>query len=290
MNTKKTIRAIVLTAIWLSVCAGLLVLLVAAIGKKKRGHCSDYVITIKGVQNNFFIDEKDVTKIMMNVMGGKIKGQKIADFNLKRLEQLLEDNTWIGDAELYFDNRDVLHVSVNEREPVARVFTMNGNSFYIDSTARRMPLSDKMSARVPVFSGFPDKKVLTKKDSAMLNDMKKTAMFILDNPFWMSQAEQIDIVSCGNNCWQFEMVPTVGNHIVRLGNGDDIEKKFHRLFVFYKEVLSKSGFDKYNTIDVQFAGQVIGSKEKPAKVDSAQLELNIEKLLQEARQATNDNN
>ncbi|MBL0131954.1 MAG: hypothetical protein IPP43_13305 [Chitinophagaceae bacterium] len=34
----------------------------------------------------------------------------------------MEKNTWIEEAELYFDNRDVMHVTVTEKEPVARVF------------------------------------------------------------------------------------------------------------------------------------------------------------------------
>ena len=53
-------------------------------------------------------------------------------------------------------------------------------------------------------------------------------------------------------------------------------------------MLSKTSFDKYNTIDVQYAGQVIGSKSKMSKVDSMQLKKNIEKLLQEARKMQND--
>lgn len=256
--------------------------LVAAIGEKSSKHCNDYEIRIKGAQANLFIDEKDVTNMVLSGTDGKIKGKLISEFNLRKLEQLLKDNTWIQDADLYFDNHNVLHISVKEREPIARVFTTAGNSFYIDSSARRMPLSEKKSARVPVFSGFPEKRILTAKDSVLLGDMKKTAWFILNDPFWMSQTEQIDIVSCGLNCWQFEMVPTVGNHIVRLGDGEDISKKFHRLFVFYEDVLSKSGFDKYKLIDVQFSGQVVASKEKMTKVDSAQLRANVEKLLNES--------
>src|ERR1700752_3393959 len=76
--------------------------------------------------------------------------------------------------------------------------------------------------------------------------------------------------------------------MVKLGKGDDIDKKFHRLLIFYQQVLSKTSFDKYNTIDVQYAGQVIGSKSKMSKVDSMQLKKNIEKLLQEARKMQND--
>ena len=151
-----------------------------------------------------------------------------------------------------------------------------------------MPLSDLQSARVPVFTNFPDrqagKKVLNAKDSALLSDVKKTSLFILNDPFWMAQTEQVDIDEDDG----FEMIPTVGNHIVKLGNGDDIDKKFHRLLVFYQQVLSKTGFDKYNTVDVRFEGQVIGSKTKVTKVDSLQVRRNVEKLLQDAKQMQQD--
>jgi len=288
MNTKRIIQKIIFVTLTLTACSGLLVLLVAAIGKKNKEHCRDYVITVKGVKNNFFIDENDVMKRMGAATNGRIKGKPISLFNLRKLEQLLKDDVWIQDAQLYFDNHDVLHISVLEREPVARIFTTSGNSFYIDSSEKQMPLSGKMSARVPVFTNFPDKRFLDQQDSALLNDVKKTAAFIINDSFWMAQVEQIDITQCGYNCWSFEMVPTIGDHIVKLGNGDDIDKKFHRLFVFYQQVMSKAGFDKYNIVDVQYAGQVVGSKAKMNKVDSIQLKLNIEKLLKEAEQMQKD--
>jgi hypothetical protein len=49
-------------------------------------------------------------------------------------------------------------------------------------------------------------------------------------------------------------------------------------------VLKRTGFDKYQKIDVQYSGQVIGVKEKYTKIDSIQLRKNIEGLLQQSRQ------
>ncbi len=63
----------------------------------------------------------------------------------------------------FFDNNMVLHAKISEREPVARIFTITGGSFYIDSSAHRMPLSDKMNVRIPVFTGFPTDKSKLKK-------------------------------------------------------------------------------------------------------------------------------
>lgn len=284
MNTKRIIQKIIFVTLTLAACSGLVVLLVAAIGKRNHENCRDYVITINGAEHNPFIDESDIKKLLTTAVNGKIRGERISGFNLRKLEQSIRSNTWVQTANLYFDNRDVLHISVTEKEPIARIFTTAGKSFYIDSSGGKMPLSEKMSARVPVFSNFPEKKFLAEKDSILLNDIKRTSIFILNDPFWMSQTEQIDITKDRN----FELVPTVGNHIVKLGNGDDIDKKFHRLFVFYQQVMSKAGFNKYNIVDVQYDGQVIGTKEKISKVDSVQLRKNVEKLLKAAREMQQD--
>ena len=271
--------------VWLCIGGGMLTLLLAAITKKKRGHCSDYTIVLKGSTGNFFIDEKDVQQLLMKATKSTIKGQAVASFNLSQLEQTLEQNTWISDAELYFDNKDVLHVRVTEKEPVARIFTVTGSSFYIDSLGRKIPLSDKLSARVPVFTGFPEKKVLSAKDSLLLNDVRTMANFIVNDPFWMAQVAQIDIAADKT----FEMTPVVGNHTVKLGDGNEMDKKFHRLMVFYKQVLSKTGFDKYKVIDVQYKGQVVVSRQVgDVKVDFVQLRRNVEKLLRQSIEAEND--
>jgi cell division protein FtsQ len=284
VTTKQIIKKIIFVVLTLTACSGLVVLLVAAIGRRNHELCKDYVISIQGAQKNLFINEKDIKKLLNTRLNNKIKGEPIADFNLRKLEQLLEGNAWVKNDNLYFDNHEVLHITIDEKEPVARIFTTAGKSFYVDNEGDRMPLSDLMSARVPVFTNFPDKKVLSTKDSVLLNDIRTTASFILNDSFWMAQTEQIDITQDRT----FEMIPTIGNHVVKLGKGDDIDKKFHRLLIFYQQVLSKTSFDKYNTVDVQYTGQVIGSRAKMSKVDSMQLKKNIEKLLQEARKMQND--
>jgi cell division protein FtsQ len=84
------------------------------------------------------------------------------------------------------------------------------------------------------------------------------------------------------------MIPVVGNHLVLLGDGENMKQKFHRLYVFYDQVLSRTGFDKYKTVNVQYAGQVIGVKNRNVKADTTQLRLNVEKLLRQAREIQND--
>lgn len=285
MNAKSTIRKVLFVALWLCIGGAMFTLLMAAISKRNKGLCNDYSITIKGVRSNYFIDKKDVEQLLEKTAKGDIKGQLVSDINLHELERMLESNTWISDAELYFDNKDVLHVAITEKEPIARIFSTEGKSFYIDKGGKRMPLSEKLSARVPVFTGFPEKKKLSANDSLLLRRVTAIANYIITDSFWLAQVAQIDITPEKS----FEMIPVVGNHIVKMGEGENIEKQFNRLMIFYKQVLSKTGFDKYKIIDVQYTGQVVASRYAGnAKIDSVQLRRNVDRLLQQSREAESD--
>jgi cell division protein FtsQ len=267
--------------LWVCIGGGMLSLLIAAIGKKNREDCTDYTIAIKGTEKNYFIHAGDISKLLRSGVGSELKGKKIKEINLKKLEQLLRDNVWIRKAEMWFDNRNVLHVEVYEREPIARIFTTKGNTFYIDSTEKRLPLSERKSAKVPVFTGFPDKKFYSSNDSLLLDDVRNIALYVKNDPFWLSQIAQIDITADRH----FELSPVVGNHLIKLGNGNDIEMKFNRLLTFYKQVLAQKGFDSYSTIDVQYTGQVVGTRRgtEKNKVDTVMLKRRVNEMLRQVQ-------
>ncbi len=68
---------------------------------------------------------------------------------------------------------------------------------------------------------------------------------------------------------------------MKIGNADDVEQKLKRLFIFYQQVLSKTGFDRYSVLDVQYKGQVLAIQ-KPANsfVDSIQLKKNLSLMME----------
>jgi cell division protein FtsQ len=266
--------------------AGMVVLITAAMKEQQGNLCKGYNIKINSAaEGKQFTSEQQILKLLKAATKGEIKGQVIKNFNLPQIEDLLEQSAWVYNAELYFDNLNILHVNVSERKPLARVFTDNGQSFYLDESGRHIPLSDNISIDVPVFTGYPSKKVFNATDSLLVENVIATSSFISNDSFWSSQVSQININSCGINCRNMEMVPVVGNHIINLGDGSDIASKFHRIFLFYNQVLKKVGFDKYQKLDVQYDGQVVGIKEKQTLIDSIQLRKNIESLLQQSRSA-----
>jgi cell division protein FtsQ len=270
---------------WLALAALTLVLLGAGVHKKNHKVCQGIEVKFNGDGNNFFIDQKGVASVLK--ANGGIKGLPIDQINLRQLEDRLKKDRWIEDAQLFFDNKQVLQVLIEEKEPVARIFTAAGSSYYIDSSCRRLPLSDKLSARIPMFTNFPsDRLTLSRPDSELLASVKELAMFIQADELWKAQVAQIDITPKG-----FEMIPTVGSHVVALGKGGDYQQKFDRLFSFYKQVWTKVGFERYEKIDVQFNGQVVATikgKKSMIQIDSAKAEAAFENLLSTAKKLTGD--
>jgi cell division protein FtsQ len=190
------------------------------------------------------------------------------EINLRKTEEQLKSNPWIKDAELFFDNHQILHVKISEREPVARVFTKSGESFYIDSSGLRLPVTENATARVIVFTSFPsDKKVLSKPDSLVLNDVKTITQYINADSFLNAQTAQINITSQRT----YEITPVVGDQVIRIGDAENLDEKFTKLLAFYRQVFSKVGFERYSVIDVQYEGQVVAVRrgEKRTVSDTA---------------------
>jgi cell division protein FtsQ len=269
---------------WIALGAITLVLLVSAIHAKNNKECTGIEVSFNRDGTNFFVDEKGVVALLKAY--GSIKGEPIENINLKALEERLKADRWIANAELFFDNKQVLQVIVEEKEPVARIFTVEGSSFYIDSACRRLPLSEKLSARIPMFTNFPSSRsMLSRPDSELLASAKDLALFIQADDFWKAQVAQVDITSVG-----FEMIPTVGSHVVALGKDGDWQQKFDRLFSFYKQVWTQVGFEKYEKLDVQFDGQVVATVKgaKPAKVDSVKARMAYENLLVQVKKLETD--
>lgn len=241
-------------------------LFIAAMQHKQQALCSGLRVDIEGIEGHVFIDENSIVKLMK--ANGAGVGKTLANTDVRKIEAALERDPWIKNAELYFDSKDSLHATIEEREPLARIFTINGNSFYIDSSLRHLPLSNDYSARVPMFTSFTSDRIkMSKPDSVLLNDVKKVAQQIQTDSFWMAQVAQINITPQKT----FELVPVLGNQKILIGNADSLDEKFSRLLAFYKQVWAKAGFEKYETIDVQYKGQVVAARRGAPKpeIDSA---------------------
>jgi cell division protein FtsQ len=287
MSMRSNIIKLLSATLSVLIAAGILVLLVAAINKRNNKTCSGLKIEFNTKSAGRFVNEKEILSLLTVNGSDKIVGKTIASIDLRKKQKMIEENKWIREAQVFFDNNEVLRISVAERAPVARIFTNLGESFYIDSGGAFLPVPDKLPVKVPVFTNYPHPKLWPKgTDSTLVRQITGLSGFILNDPFWTAQIEQINIKPDKT----FEMVPAVGSHLIVFGDGNEIEQKFHRLLVFYREVMTKTGFGKYGKIDLRYKGQVVATRRgaSVAKVDSLKAVRNIEQLIRSAQQMQTD--
>ncbi len=276
MSWKSKIWKITLLSFWCLAGAGMIALLVAAVSRKNNEVCKGYEIRIHGASEQLFLEKSDI--IEMLAANTSIQGEPVADLDLRKMEERLEHHAWIKSAQLFVDNNSILRINVEEREPIARVFTLGGNSFYIDSACEQLPLTEKIAVRLPVFTGFPSERLrLNKADKQLMQQVRDISVFINKDLFWSAQVAQVDITPQRN----FEMVPEIGNHIIEFGDGNNVEDKFNRLMVFYKQVMSKAGLNIYERVNVEFARQVVGKKKETrlSRYDSVMAVKKIQQLI-----------
>ncbi len=259
------IRNGLLMAGWIILGVSLLTLLIAAMNTKSTKPCTDVVISFKNKEGALYTSKWQIARILDEKGLSVLKGKSVKNFDLKSMEEKLEKDPWIKNAELFFDNKRVLRVSIEENQPIARLFTLKGNTFYLDSNLKRLPLNERHTPRLPVFTGVPgDHFPWTGKDSVLMNEVKQMALFLNNDPFWMAQIDQCDINA--RRC--FELIPKVGDHLILFGDGKDIQERFRKLDIFYQQVLAKTGFNSYSDINIQFEGQVVATKRNSRYVKS----------------------
>jgi cell division protein FtsQ len=205
-----------------------------------------------------------------------IRQQQLGKLDIYKMEHILTANPWIEDVQVYVSNDRQLHVSVTQRIPQLRVFERNGNSYYLDSSQHILPLSDNYTHYALLFLNVPEL-----KDDSMSTVLKSKMLYlthaIRGNSFWNAQLSQINI----NNGMEFELIPVLGNQKILLGDTDRLQEKLNGLFAFYRNVLNKIGWDKYEVLDLRFKDQVIASPSLPwkAPVDRALTNMNWVKTI-----------
>jgi len=250
---------------------GMIALLVAAVSRKNEDVCKGYEIRIHGASEQLFLEKADI--IEMLAANSSIQGVPVAELDLRKMEERLKRHAWIRSAQLFVDNKSILRINVEEREPIARIFTAGGGSYYIDSACEQLPLTDKLAVRLPVFTNVPDKQ--------LLRQIKNISEYIGKNAFWSAQIAQVDVTPQRN----FEMMSEVGNHIIEFGDGNNVEDKFNRLMVFYKQVMSRSGLSSYERVSVEFERQIVGKKKelRLSRYDSLMAVKKIQQLIMAAQ-------
>jgi cell division protein FtsQ len=265
---KKFLKILEITA-WVVAIAGLFVLLGFTSTEHNNESCKKYSIHIDYGKADVLVTEEDIYSVIRST-GNLLKGQRLGSINFERIEREIKRHSYVENAEAFMNLEGNVEIDVVQRQPILRIFNEKSESFYLDGLGNLMPLNPSFSARVLVANGCIgepfSKKVCYLTDSvrendsvqyhSVMNNLYKISAFITKDKFLKAQIEQIYVAPNG----EFELIPRIGNHTILIGDAENLEEKFERLYVFYRMGLSKTGWSRYNIINIKFKNQVVCSK------------------------------
>ncbi len=255
-----SIRKVLQASLTLVLATGCTLALLSASKRQQKRVVSKVDIEILGSRNYQFLDKKQLWKNLID--GNKIEVGKtaISTLNISKIEKEANQNIWVGKSMAYLDNNYVLHIKLTPRHPEARIFFENGQSFYLDSTLRLLPLSYMNTYYTVVVTNMP----LHTSDSvtqSLRYQALKLVKFIEKDTFWTAQIDQISVTPN----FEFELMPVMGTHRILFGDTTRMAYKFNKLFGFYKTVLNRIGWDKYETLDLRNKNQIVAAPSIPWK-------------------------
>lgn len=228
--------------------------------------CNRVEVRIVDSTKNGFIQSKDIINLLYN-KNIRLIGKNFKNINLPAIEAELNTFPPVEKAEVFKTSGGKVVIEIEQRNPLVRVFDSSNQSYYIDDKGFLMRLSGKYTSHVLVANGNILTPVSISKSNnvnelaqpgkrSVLNEIYQLALYIDANDLWKAQIQQIYV----NDDSDFELIPRVGAHVIIFGDYSNCEEKFHNLESLYLNGLNTVGWNKYETINLKYKGQVICTK------------------------------
>lgn len=259
-----------ISVLWIIAISGLISSL-GFVAKSEEGVVANSLnISIVNNDENLFLTETDVRRFLADRQDSLLSNS-YRNIRIPEIERALNTHPAIENAEVSRELNGAIRIEIRQRTPVLRIINNDGESYYLDSQARLMPLSDNYTARVLVANGeinepFARRYQLSidqiKKSElfssvSLLDDLWDVTIYINNDSTLSSLVQQIYV----NRDHELELYPAVGNHRIVFGDASHIAEKFNKLKLFYTQGLNKSdGWNKYSTINLKYKNLVVCTK------------------------------
>ena len=223
--------------------------------------CGGVEIVIKDSSDYHFVTKKQLLNIAYNA-SGKILGKPVREIPVKEIENRISELKELKTAEVYMDVEGILHVFVDQRNPILRIMPDDGGDYFMDEEGVVIRRRNLYTPRLHIAGGniTVSSKMLsgvsvldTSIKHSILKDIFYLVNHINGDDFWSAQIDQIYVD--GNN--EIDLIPRVGNHKIRLGTVENLEGKLRNLETFYDDVLPEVGWNKYSLINLEYKDQIV---------------------------------
>jgi len=256
--------------LWIFTIAGLTASLAFVSKSEKNVVAKILNISIHNNEENLFLQEKDIKQFLTS-RNESIISNKYKNINIPELEKVLNSHPAIENAEVSEDIDGEIKIEIKQRTPVCRIINLDGESYYIDSQSKLMPLNNNYSARVIVANGFITEPYSTRykysinqikenkifKEVSVLDDVLDVVNYIRSDSTLNVLIHQVYVTEER----ELELFPAVGNQKIVFGNTDFLAEKFNKLKLFYTQGLNKAdSWTKYSTINLKYKNLVVCTK------------------------------
>lgn len=210
-------------------------------------------IVIINNQDFYLIDQFEI-QALLDKEQSVVLGTNFDQVDIKLLERQVEENPFVAEIDVFMSVTGVLGAKVSPAQPIGRLMSSRGPDQYIDVTGKLLPMNADYTARVPLisFTEYPQW-----ESNLGENDLGKQLMefliFINKDELWRAQIAQL-AVSEEN---ELTLWPQMTKQLILFGPADEIEEKFKKLKLFYKEVLPKKGWNTYSSINLKYKNQIV---------------------------------
>jgi cell division protein FtsQ len=196
-------------------------------------------------EENLFVTNETVSKLLIqNQQSVTNKPKEIIDLN--ELENTLNSNPMIKEAQVFINVDGTLTAEIIQKKPIARIST--NASYYVDDEGKDMPLSTNYSARVPLVTGFVNKKELY--------NVTVVAKKIQSDEFLKNHVVEIH----QNENRSIDLRFRKNDFKVQLGSIKQLDKKINNLKAFYQKAMRDNTLNSYSVVNLRFDKQVICTK------------------------------
>lgn len=207
---------------------------------------TDIDIMLEQPKNQLFLSKEDILQVITNE-DDSLFYRPLSAINSTMLEEKLEKQPFIAEAEVFSTLDGLLSVRVKQKEAVARVI-QTSRQHYIDAEGRPFPTTQGYSAFVPILTGATD--------SIKVHNAFATLTTFNSRPYFENYVAEIH---CNTN-GTLAIVPLKGRHRVILGTPADLENKLIKLEAFYRTVVTPKNLPTWKTLNVAYKDQLVSTK------------------------------
>lgn len=207
--------------------------------------CESFEVVIADSNRVQFVLTRDIERLVKRHNLHPV-GKSFGDINTLAIRDTILTNQLVESAEVYTTPAGGIVAAIRQRQPVIRVITSQGRSYYVDQERRIMPVTPAFTVYVPVVTGAVT-------ETMAREELYDFAMFLQRNADWDAWIEQIEVRSNDD----VVLIPRAGDFSIVMGSLKDYPVKLSTFIRFVDQGLNVLGWNRYSEINLKYENQVV---------------------------------